>query len=220
MAFDCVLIGNESLLVQCAELALDRGHRIVAVVTRNPQVAHWAQGRGLRTERPGTDLAARLDIGFDWLLSIANLSIVPADVLALARSGAVNFHDGPLPRHAGLNAPVWALIEGETQHGITWHLMTDGVDMGDILVTRAFDITAQDTAATTPSPPRTWPMKALTKRSKDAAMPLSDMIVPASTKSGIARSTGLPNCWNPQSIMPFMVTSPMKYITMSAAPKQ
>ena len=48
----------------------------------------------------------------------------------------------------------------------------------------------------------------------------ADMIVPARTNNGIASSTGLPNCWNPQSIMPFIVTSPMKYITISAAPKQ
>ena len=79
---------------------------------------------------------------------------------------------------------------------------------------------AQLTAATTPSPPRTCPMNALTKRNSEAAMPDSDMIVPASTKSGMARRTGLPSCWNPQSIMPFMVTSPRKYITISAEPKQ
>ena len=79
---------------------------------------------------------------------------------------------------------------------------------------------AQETAATTPRPPRTWPIKAFTNRSREAAIPLWDMIVPARTKSGMANSTGLPSCWKPQSIMPFIVTSPMKYITIRAAPKQ
>lgn len=148
MAMTCVLWGNESLLVQCAEMALDRGNNISAVVTDNLDVRRWAEGRGLRVETPGTDLAARLGDGFDWLLSIANLSIIPEDVLALPTRGAVNFHDGPLPRHAGLNAPVWALIEGETRHGVTWHLIEGGVDEGDILVQAGFDIRPGDTALT------------------------------------------------------------------------
>ena len=47
---------------------------------------------------------------FDWLLSVANLDMLPEAVLRLPSRGAVNFHDGPLPRYAGLNAPVWARI--------------------------------------------------------------------------------------------------------------
>ncbi len=147
--FSCVVIGNESLLVQCSEQLLERGNSISAVVTRNPDLRGWAKDRGLRVETPGKDLAERLgDVSFDWLLSIANLMVIPQDVLDLAAKGAINFHDGPLPKHAGLNAPVWALVEGETQHGITWHMIEGGVDEGDILVTRSFDISANDTALT------------------------------------------------------------------------
>ena len=144
-----VLIGNDTLLQQCAEMLLDRGDRIEAVVTDHPGLVAWAQDRGLPLEPPGPDLAARLAaVSFDWLLSIANLTIIPEDVLRLPTKGAVNFHDAPLPRHAGLNAPVWALIEGDTEHGITWHMIDEGVDLGDILVTRAFPITGDDTALT------------------------------------------------------------------------
>ncbi|MFN4170900.1 MAG: MupA/Atu3671 family FMN-dependent luciferase-like monooxygenase, partial [Pseudorhodobacter sp.] len=45
-------------------------------------------------------------------------------------------------------APVWALLEGEAQHGITWHRMTGGVDEGAILEQRIFDIRPDDTALT------------------------------------------------------------------------
>ncbi|SMX26460.1 Linear gramicidin synthase subunit B [Pelagimonas phthalicica] len=147
--FSCIVIGNESLLVQCAQAALDRGNTVAAVVTRNDGVADWARGAGLRVEAPGSDLAARLTgVATDYLLSIANLDIIPEDVLALPAKGAINFHDGPLPRHAGLNAPVWALMQGETQHGISWHMIEGGVDEGDVLVSRSFDISASDTALT------------------------------------------------------------------------
>ena len=124
------LFGSETLTLRCAEMLLEAGHRIVALVTASPACAAWAEARGI----PGTPAAC------DWILSLAHLSIIPPEVLALAGKGAVNFHDGPLPRHAGLNAPVWALLEGETEHGITWHLIEGGVDEGDILEQRLFPI--------------------------------------------------------------------------------
>lgn len=148
-SFSAVLIGNESLTLNCGQVLLDAGHRLVVVVTRCPNVTDWAKGAGLRVEVPGKDLAQRLvGVECDWLLSIANLDMLPADVLALPGKGAVNFHDGPLPRYAGLNAPVWARIAGEAQHGITWHMIGGGVDEGDILLQRRFGIAADDTALT------------------------------------------------------------------------
>ncbi|MEN8682587.1 MupA/Atu3671 family FMN-dependent luciferase-like monooxygenase [Marivita sp.] len=147
--FDCIIIGDESLTQHCAETLLSQGHSLVALVTDNPDVTKWAAGRGVRCERHGTDLFQRLGSEkADWVISIANLKILSPDILSLGRKGAVNFHDGPLPKRAGLNAPVWALIEGEASHGITWHLIDDGVDTGDILVQRSFDISPDDTALT------------------------------------------------------------------------
>ncbi|MFN4155681.1 MAG: MupA/Atu3671 family FMN-dependent luciferase-like monooxygenase [Paracoccaceae bacterium] len=144
-----LLIGNESLTQACGAAWLARGHRLAAVVTRDAGVRAWALAQGLRLEVPGAGLEARLaGVSCDWLLSVANLSLVPAGVRGMAVRGAVNFHDGPLPRYAGLNAPVWALLAGEARHGITWHLMTDGVDEGDILEQRLFDVAPGETALT------------------------------------------------------------------------
>ena len=147
--FSCVVIGNESLLIQCAELIRQGGNRINAVVTRNADIRQWATGLGLRVESPGPDLAVRLiSVDFDWLLSIANLSVIDQALIDKARQGAINFHDGPLPRHAGLNAPVWAILAGEKQHGVSWHLMQGGIDEGDILKQKLFDLARQETALT------------------------------------------------------------------------
>lgn len=147
--FSCILIGNDSLAIQCGEMALARGHRIAAVVSRNVEVRAWAVAKGLRAEEQDGAVADRLaGLEVDWLLSIANLNLVPPAVLRLARKGGVNFHDGPLPRYAGLNAPVWAILNGEAQHGISWHLITEGIDEGDILEQRLFDIAPTDTALT------------------------------------------------------------------------
>lgn len=141
-----LFIGGESLLIHCADLWVARGHTVACVVSRNPDLRAWADARGVPVADPGPGLAGRLDAGFDWLFSIANLSVIPGDVLALARHGAVNFHDGPLPRHAGLNAPVWAMLSGEGRHGIAWHLIEPAVDAGDVIARAAFDIGPDDTA--------------------------------------------------------------------------
>ncbi len=147
--FSAVIIGNESLAIQCAEMLREAGHDIKAVVTRNPDIASWAEGAGTDVLSSDSDLMQALTgLEFDWLLSIANLDMIPEAVLALPNRGAVNFHDGPLPRYAGLNAPVWALINGETEFGITWHLIEGGVDEGDILAQQFFDIQPDDTTLT------------------------------------------------------------------------
>ncbi len=149
MTIAAILVGNESLTVQCGQALLARGHAVVAVVTRAAEVRRWAEGAGLRVEVQDAGTAGRLaGVAADWLVSAANLFVLPPELLALARAGAMNFHDGPLPRHAGLNAPVWAILQGEAWHGVAWHLIEGGVDEGRILAERRFAIAPDDTALT------------------------------------------------------------------------
>ena len=142
-SFSCVVIGNESLLIACADVLLARGHAVRAVVSTDADIVAWAGAQNIPIFDQATDLHGQT---FDWLFSIANLSVIPQDVLNLPRLGAVNFHDGPLPRYAGLNTPVWALINGEVQHGVSWHMIEGGIDEGDVLAQTMVPIAADDTA--------------------------------------------------------------------------
>ena len=113
--FSAILVGNESLTRHAAETLLARGHRIEAIVTRSPELRDWAAGAGLRVEDQDAPVPADAPVA-DWLFSVANLSILRPEMLARGQRGAINFHDGPLPTPAGLNAPVWAIIGGEAVH--------------------------------------------------------------------------------------------------------
>lgn len=145
----CVLIGDQSLLTACGDILRRRGHDIRAVVTENASVAAWAQERSVAVAAPGDDLATWLaNHEHEWFFSIANLRMLPEAVWRQAKIGAINFHDGPLPRYAGLNAPVWAILNGETSFGVTWHEITAGIDAGEIYVQRTFDISSDETAFT------------------------------------------------------------------------
>ena len=81
----------------------------------------------------------------DVLFSVAYLRMVPDDVLARVLV-AINFHDGPLPGYAGLNVTTWALLAGEHEHAITWHLMTSDVDAGEVVATERFPIADDETS--------------------------------------------------------------------------
>ena len=145
----CVLVGGESLLIQCAQILAQQGHQVVAIVSTRPAIKRYASEHGVRVLRDAAGLLAATDLQpFDVLFSITNLAVLPPEVLALPRRLAINFHDGPLPHYAGLNTPVWALLNGARQHGITWHLMTAGVDRGDVLAQRLFEIADDETALT------------------------------------------------------------------------
>jgi natural product biosynthesis luciferase-like monooxygenase protein len=142
-----LLIGHESLTIQCGRMLVEAGHRIEGVVSEDGDVVGWAGSAGLAVFAPGKGLADRVgELEFDWIVSAANLTIIPDNVLAKARRGAVNFHDGPLPAYAGLNAPVWALLNREQRHGVTWHLIEGGIDEGRILAAQPVEIGAGETA--------------------------------------------------------------------------
>ncbi len=140
MSQSALFLGGESLTRECAEQWLARGHRVAGLVSAAPALRDWAQQRGIPLI-DGEDAPA-----VDWIFSIAHLHLIPAAVLARAGKAAINFHDGPLPGRGGLNAPVWALLEGDAQHGITWHLIEGAVDSGRILEERRFDIAPEETA--------------------------------------------------------------------------
>ena len=146
-ALRCVLIGSDSLLIECGEIWLTRGHQIEAVVTDTARVRTWAAQRGVTAIAADSDYVSALSQhSFDYLFAITFLRVIPKAALALPKRAAINFHDGPLPNYAGLNAPTWALINQEREYGITWHMMTDRLDGGDVLKQATFEINDDETS--------------------------------------------------------------------------
>ncbi|MEK9504802.1 MupA/Atu3671 family FMN-dependent luciferase-like monooxygenase [Gaopeijia maritima] len=145
--FRCYVIGSDTLLQECTDHLLSAGHTVRGVVTDTERIADWARERGLEVIAPEGDWVDRLRTEpFDHLFAITWLKILPDEVLALPRGRAVNFHDGPLPAWAGLNAPAWALMGGVDRYGIVWHEMTSGVDRGDILVRETIEVADDETS--------------------------------------------------------------------------
>jgi amino acid adenylation domain-containing protein len=145
MKITVCLIGEGSLLVRCGKILLERGHRIVAIVTSISKVQDWAKKNNIICLSNVSELFS-IQFKFDYLFSIVNDCILDSSVTELARCAAINYHDAPLPKYAGLNATSWALMNGEKMHGVTWHLMDQNIDTGNIVSQRFFTIDPKDTA--------------------------------------------------------------------------
>lgn len=83
----------------------------------------------------------------DLLVVLGWGQILNAQVLSAARIGAVGAHASLLPHNRG-SAPVnWAIIKGEQVTGNSLMWLSEGVDTGELIDQRAFEITPFDTCA-------------------------------------------------------------------------
>lgn len=145
--FSCCLTGSTRFTILCGQVLISAGHTLAVVVSSSPEVAEWAAQKGVPF-MPDFDtlLATGSPATFDYLISAINGVILPADVLQLPRRAAVNYHNGPLPRYAGVHAASWAILNGEKVHGVTWHEMVERIDAGPIYAQRTFSIDGMATA--------------------------------------------------------------------------
>ena len=142
-----MIVGSTSLPIRCADILLQNGHRIDAVVTKDTQFSKWAELQDVPVFETVDSLRHQSLLQFDYLFSIVNYSVLRPEFLELPRKMAINYHDGPLPRYAGMYATSWAIINGEDVHGVTWHMMNDEVDGGAILIQRTIEVDDDETAA-------------------------------------------------------------------------
>jgi natural product biosynthesis luciferase-like monooxygenase protein len=147
--FTCYVIGEDSLLIKCCEILLEKKQIIYGIVASNPAITRWAKDNNIQTYELNDNLIKPLtEKPYDYLFSITNLKILPDEIINSPKKSAINFHDGPLPKYAGINATSWALMDDEKEYGITWHEITSEVDKGDILKQVMFNISSNENALT------------------------------------------------------------------------
>jgi methionyl-tRNA formyltransferase len=83
-------------------------------------------------------------LGLDLAVLAFATIIVPQRVLDLPRFTSICFHPSLLPRHRGASAINWAIIEGDSETGVTWFWPDEGIDTGPILIQRRVPIGPDD----------------------------------------------------------------------------
>lgn len=140
-----------------------RHHHVVAVVTQPDRPAHRGQRltpppvkqraleAGLPVLQPprlrDAEWPERLRaLGADVAVVVAFGQILSRPVLDAPARGSINVHASILPRYRGAAPIAWAIMRGETETGITTFQMNEGMDTGDVLLSRATPIGPAETA--------------------------------------------------------------------------
>ncbi len=155
-----LLIGRDSFGKDCLKALLEQGENLVGVITvpdppgpakpnptkdfaneaalplllpsslKDPQVADWVRNR-----QPELIVLAFVT------------DIVPKAIFDIPKYKAINYHPSLLPKYRGGSAINWAVINGETETGVTVHYIDEGIDTGDIIIQEKVPISPEDTVA-------------------------------------------------------------------------
>lgn len=80
----------------------------------------------------------------DLIVSMSFDQIFKKEVFTIPKYGSVNCHAGKLPYYRGRNILNWVLINDEKEFGITVHYIDEGIDTGDIIAQKTFQIDDND----------------------------------------------------------------------------
>jgi methionyl-tRNA formyltransferase len=156
-----VLFGYQKWGARLLAALLESRHEVVLTVS-HPEEGEWAPA--IFEESMG-DLARAHDIPVIYREKAVDDELVRAieeagaeiglacnwrtwispEVFSAPTRGTVNTHDSLLPKYAGFSPLNWALINGESQVGITAHWMDADLDRGDIITQRTVPVTPTDT---------------------------------------------------------------------------
>ena len=76
----------------------------------------------------------------DVVVSIDFINIVPKSFIDKFRFGVINAHAGDLPRYRGNACPNWAILNNESEVVLSFHLMDEGLDSGDVIRKETFKL--------------------------------------------------------------------------------
>ncbi len=163
-ALDVVFAGTPEFAARALDALLTSRHRVIAVYTQPDRpagrgrkltpspVKQRAQAAGIEVRQPASlkpaeEHQALRELQADVMVVAAYGLILPKPVLAIPRLGCINIHASLLPAWRGAAPIQRAILNGDSETGITIMQMDPGLDTGDILLAKPCPIAADDTAA-------------------------------------------------------------------------
>lgn len=150
-----VFFGNNLEVLEC----LDSESNVVAVFTRPDDgtnenvnsIKIFSASSGVpvfQSTKKGlygyADFLQKADI--DLIVVCGYKFIIPREIFSIPRDGTINIHPSLLPLYRGQHVINWAIVNGESETGVTLHFMEETLDTGDIIVQKAIPIYFEDTA--------------------------------------------------------------------------
>ena len=158
-----VFMGTPDFAAASLQKLIDEGFDVVGVFTQPDKprgrgmelsfspVKELALRAGLPVYQPekmrdGTAISILRELRPDILVVVAYGRILPDDMLALPRYGAVNVHGSLLPKYRGAAPIQWAVLNGDTVTGVSTMFLANEMDAGDVIYTDETEIGEFETA--------------------------------------------------------------------------
>lgn len=158
-----IFMGTPDFAAGALKALVEAGHQVSAVVTQPdkpkgrgkevqfPPVKEYAVSQGIPVLQPvriktpeAVEELRRYEA--DVFIVAAFGQILSAEILNMPKYGCLNIHASLLPKYRGAAPIPWAILNGEEKTGVTIMQMDEGLDTGDMLLTREIPITQEDTA--------------------------------------------------------------------------
>jgi methionyl-tRNA formyltransferase len=158
-----VFMGTPQAAVPTLRQIVEDGHEVVAVWTQpdkpsgprgkqigSPPVKEFALSHGLGVYQPArikNDEAKQLFASHDADVAVvvAYGRILPEEFLRAPRRGCINVHFSLLPLYRGAAPANWAIVNGETETGVTTMFIEPTLDTGPILLQQKTPIGEKET---------------------------------------------------------------------------
>ena len=152
-----VFMGTPEFAVATLRALVEGGYNVVAVVTqpdkpvgrhgsvlRAPAVKEYALSVGLPVLQPekmkDAEFVEQLRSYEADLQVVVAFRMLPEIVWAMPRFGTFNVHAALLPQYRGAAPINWAIINGETETGVTTFFLDHDIDTGQIILQKPFSI--------------------------------------------------------------------------------
>jgi methionyl-tRNA formyltransferase len=149
--------GNKERGISCLNAIIDK-YGVVGIIANPPSsestqknsFAEFSKTQGLPLFQPENAndpkfLGSIKKVNPELIVLAGYGQIVKKDFISLAKFGCINLHAGKLPEYRGSSPMNWALINGEKEFTISIIQIDEGVDTGDILIEKSFQISINDT---------------------------------------------------------------------------
>lgn len=159
-----VFLGTPEFAVESLDRIHKGGYNIVGVVTmpdkpagRGHKMLHspvkqYAESHGLHLMQPeklkAPEFVTELKSLNANLFIVIAFRMLPEIVWSMPELGTFNLHASLLPKYRGAAPINWAVINGETETGVTTFFLKHDIDTGDIISKRHIPINPEDNVGT------------------------------------------------------------------------
>lgn len=163
MSLRIVFMGTPEFAVPSLKALVENGYDVVGVITATdklggrgkkqllePAVKKYAVSQSIpvlqpdRLKSPGFIEALRQLDGN--LFVVVAFRMLPEAVWAMPEYGTFNLHGSLLPKYRGAAPINWAVMNGETETGVTSFFIQQEIDTGDLILQKKMPIGENDTA--------------------------------------------------------------------------